>query len=271
MRAIYINGQGRKSKLRQKLLLRYINKKKKKCSCIVIGNKLKEDSNFIEEINNIEIPICDGRWLFKFLVIQILEYISNCQNISIDKQKIALLTNENTDLITYYIKELTKKSNKLKIITAHREKFYNIERKLYYENGIVIEISNNKRKGLQDAHIIFNFDFSEDTLNKYNIGENAIIINLRGKVEITSKRFSGINVNFYEIDFENKTMDMLEWAKDFEKRELYESYIYRNDKIENIQNDILNDKVVIKGLIGNKGKIPEKEYENILDKKCYLA
>lgn len=271
MRAIYISGQGKKSKLRQKILLRYINKKKKECNCIVIGNNLRENSEFIEKINNMEIPISDGRWLFKFLVIQILEYISNCQNISIDKQKIALLTNENTELITYYIRELTKRSNKIKIITTHRERFYNIERKLYYENGVVIEISNNKRKSLHDVDIIFNFDFTEDILNKYNIAEKAIVINLRDKVDISSKRFSGININFYEINFKNLTMDMLEWTKDFEKTELYESYIYRNDKIQNIENDILNDKVVIKGLIGNKGKIPEKEYKNILDKKSYLA
>lgn len=271
MKAIYINGQGKRSKLRQKLLLRYINKKKKECNCIVIGNKLKENSEFIEKINNIEIPISDGRWLFKFLVMQILEYISSCQNRNIKEQKIALLTNENTELITYYIKELTKKSNKVKIITGHREKFYNIERKLYYENGIVLEISNNKRKGLQDTDIIFNFDFTEDILNKYNLGEKAIVINLKAKINISAKRFSGININFYEIDFKNLTMDMLEWTKDFEKTELYESYIYRNDKIESIESDILKDKVIIKSLIGNKGKIPEKEYKNILDKTSYLS
>ena len=271
MRALYISGQGKKSKLRQKLLLRYIKRKGKKCSCVVIGKKLKQDNEFIGKINDIEIPISDGRWLFKFLVIQIIEYISSCQNIDIDKQKIALVTNENNKLISYYIKELTKKSNKVKIITEHRERFYNIEKRLYYEDGIVLGISRNKRKGLQDIDIIFNFDFSEDMLNKYNISEKAIIVNLKERANISAKRFAGININFYKIDFKNRTMDMLEWTDDFEKTELYESYVYRNDRIEDIEKDILKDEVMIKSLIGTNGEISKKEYKNVLDKTSYLA
>lgn len=252
-------------------MLRYIKRKGKDCSCIVIGKKLKENNEFIEKINEMDIPISDGRWLFKFLVIQIIEYISNCQNIDIDKQKIALVTDENNELISYYIKELTKRSNKLKIITGHREKFYNIENRLYYEDGRVLGISNNKRKGLQDVNIIFNFDFPENKLNKYNISENAIIVNFKEKANINAKRFSGININSYKIDFKNRTMDMLEWTDDFEKTELYESYVYRNDKIENIEKDILKDRVIIESLIGNNGEISKKEYKNILDKMHYLA
>ena len=66
-------------------------------------------------------------------------------------------------------------------------------------------------------------------------------------------------------------MSILDWAKNFEKAEIYESYLYRNDKIENIEKDIIKDKVIIKSLIGSNGKIKEKEYENILDKTYYLA
>lgn len=271
LNAIYINGQDTKSKIRKRILLAYIKRQKKKCGCIVIGKKLKENSEFIKKINDIEIPISDGKWLFKFLVIQILDYICNCQNIDMDKQRIALVTDDNNELINYYIKELTKRSNKVKIITSRRERFYNIESKLYYEEGIVISISSNKRKALQDVDIIFNFDFPEDRLNTYRITENAIVINLKGNSNITTKRFTGININSYKIKHRNRTMNMLEWTKDFEQTEIYESYIYRNDRIENIEKDILNDEVVIESLIGNNGEISKKEYKNILDKTRYLA
>ncbi|MCI8833413.1 MAG: hypothetical protein HFJ19_04360 [Clostridia bacterium] len=271
MKAIYISGQDKKSKIRQKLLLRYIRRKKKECNCIVIGKGLRENVELIEKIEGIGIPISDGRWLFKFLLLQILEYISNCQNISIGEFKIALVTDENNDLISYYIEELTKRSNKVKIITNHREKFYIIEEKLYYNKGIVLEISNNKRKGLQDVDIIFNFNFEEDKLNRYKLNDNAILINLKEKVNVNSKRFSGINIHLYEIDFENRLMNILDWTEGFEKNEIYESYLYRNDKIENIEQNIIKDKVIIKSLIGSKGKIKEEEYKNILDKTYYLA
>ena len=271
MKALYISGQDKKSKIRQKLLLRYINRKKKECICIVIGKELKEDIELIEKIEDIGIPISDGRWLFKFLVLQILEYISNCQNIDISEFRIALVTNENNELISYYIEELTKKSNKIKIITNHREKFHVIEEKLYYNKGVVLEISNNKRKALQDVDVIFNFNFEEDKLNRYKLNDNAILINLKEKVNVNSKRFSGINIHSYEIDFENRLMEMLDWTENFEKTEIYESYLYRKDKIESIEQHIMKDKVIIKSLIVSKGKIKEEEYKNILDKTYYLA
>ena len=66
-------------------------------------------------------------------------------------------------------------------------------------------------------------------------------------------------------------MNILDWTKDFEKAEIYESYLYRNDKIETIEEDIKKDQVIIKNLIGSNGKIKEKEYRNILDKTYYLA
>ncbi len=271
MKTLYVSGQGRYSKIRKIVLLKYIKRKSNKYKCIVVGKKLKEDLKLIESINNMEIPIADGRWLFKFLVIQIIEYISKCQNIDIQKQRIAIVSNDNNDLINYYVKELMNKNNRLRIITEHKEKFYNMEEALYYENGIVLAISNNKRKGLQDSDIIFNFDFTEEGLNKYRIPENAIIVNLKGKININAKRFSGINISSYRINFKNRLMDMLEWTNDFEKTELYESYIYRNDKIENIAKDILKDKVIIESLLGNNGEIARKEYKNVLDKTSYLS
>ena len=256
------------SKREEKKLIKYINRNKEKCSCIVLSRKLKDNWGIIE---NTEIPIAEGRWLFKFLVIQILEYISRCQNRNIDDFRIALVTNDNDDLITYYIKELSKKTKKLKIITPHREKFHNLEENLYYNDGIVLEISNNRRKALQEVDIIFNFGLEEDRINKYKIDENAIVINLKEKIQINSKRFAGININYYKIDFKNRFVDGLEWNKEFEKEDLYESYIYTRGNIYDIVKNITKDKVIIKSLIGTKSVILEKEYKNVLDKNCDLA
>ena len=236
--------------------------------CLVLSKYLKNDEEIYRKT---EIPIADGRWLFKFLVMQILEYISKCQDISIDKFKIALVTDNNDDLITYYIEELCNKTKKLKIITGHREKFHNLEEKLYYHDGVVLEISNNKRKALQDIDIIFNFGLEEDKINKYKISEKSIIINLKEKIQIKSKRFSGININYYQIDFNNRLIENLEWTKEFEKEDLYESYIYRKGNIIDIAKGIIKDNLEIKSLIGNKGSISEKEYQNILDKSYDLA
>lgn len=256
------------SKREEKRLIKYINKKKNLCECIVLSKRLKNNQKII---NNCETPIAEGRWLFKFLVMQIIEYICKCQNTSIDMLRIAIVTNNNDDLITYYIEQLSKRTKKLKIITSHRERFHSLEESLYYNNGIVLELSNNRRKALKEVDIIFNFGLEEEKINKYNIAENAIIINLKEKININAKRFSGININFYDIDFTNRLIDNIEWAKDFDKVDLYESYLYRRDNIYNIQKDIEKDRVIVKKLIGNNGEISPKEYQNILDKSYDLA
>lgn len=265
---MYITGKEKMSKREEKRLIKYINKKKEQCGCIVLSKSLK---NNLEIIENTQIPIAEGRWLFKFLVIQILEYISRCQETKIDNLRIALITNNNDNLITYYIEELCRKTKKLKIVTSHREKFHDLEERLYYNDGIVLEISNNRRKALQEVDIIFNFGIEESKINKYRINEKAIIINLKEKVQIKSKRFAGININYYQIDFENRLIESLEWTKEFEKEDLYESYIYRRGNTCDIVRDIVKDNVVIKSLIGNKGEISKKEYKNVLDKSYDLA
>ena len=256
------------SKREEKKLIKYINKKKGLCECVVLSPRLKDNKEIVE---NCKLPIAEGRWLFKFLVMQIIEYICKCEESSIEELRIAIVSNNNDDLISYYIEELSKKTKKLKVVSSHRERFHKLEEKLYYNDGIVLEISNNRRKALKEIDIIFNFDLEEQKINKYNIQEKAIIINLKEKINIRSKRFSGININSYKIDFKNRLIDNLDWLKEFEKEDLYESYLYRRDNVYSIQRDIIKDKVIIKSLIGNKGEILQKEYLNILDKNYDLA
>lgn len=267
LNALYISGKEKMSNREEKRLIKYINNKKL-CECVVLGKNLKKNINVI---NNCSIPIAEGRWLFKFLVMQTLEYICKCKNVEISNLSIALVSDINDELITYYIEELSKKTKKLKIVTGHRERFHNLEERLYYNEGIVLEISNNRKKALREVDVIFNFELEEEKMNKYKITEKAIIVNLKEKINIKSKRFDGINVNFYEIDFDNKLINNLDWIDEFEKTDIYESYLYRYDTIENIQKNIIKDKVQIKGLIGNNGVISEKEYEILLDKNYNLA
>jgi len=265
---MYIVGKEKMSKREEKKLIKYINKKKNECGCLVLSKTLKSNNFFV---SSCEIPIAQGRWLFKFLLIQILEYICAKQGNKMENLKIALVTDLNDDLITYYIEQLSTKVKTLKIVTSHRERFHNVEEKLYYNQGIVLEISNNRRKALNEVDIIFNFGLEESKFNKYKLSEKSIIINFKEKIEIKTKRFSGINANFLEINLNNRIINKLQWTKEFDLVDIYESYLYRRDTIYNIQQDIIKDNVHIKNLLGNKGVISEKEYKNILDKSYDLA
>ena len=71
----------------------------------------------------------------------------------------------------------------MNIVTNNIEKFKKLEDKIM-ENGIMITIGNNKKKSLMKSKIILNIDFPNELINKYMIKEDAIIINVPGKVKI---------------------------------------------------------------------------------------
>lgn len=244
--------------------------KKNRLDALVISKYLKKDEEYMKDIKKLNIPISDGRWLFKFLIIYILEYIAKCQKRKKRDLKIAFMCNYNSSIISYFIKEIISNVKNLKIITNVRRKFEKLEKDLLEECGSVLIITNSRRKALENIDIVINFDFSSKQINEFNLNNRMIIINLKDKIEINSKRFDGININYYEIDFNNKAIMIYEWIKDYNLTEIYESYLFQKNNIDNIINIIKKDKVSIKYLIGNNGKINEKEYMKLLDKRYKL-
>ena len=164
---------------------------------VVLSKKTKENELYINYLNTYGIEISDGRWLFKILIPEVIEYIVKKQKI--ENVKISLLINDLTEIEIENIKELSRKYKTINIVTNHIEKFKNIA-KILESEGIIITITNNKKKSLMKNDIIINIDFPKELINKYRIKEDAIIINIRGKIKINQKRFNGLNVNDYEID-----------------------------------------------------------------------
>ena len=118
----------------------------------------------------------------------------------------------------------------------------------------MLNISNNRKKSLLKSQIIINIDFPEELINKYKIFDNAIIININDKINLQSKRFNGINVNYYKINLpEEYKLD------EFKDEIVYESLIYTKNNYKEISKKIMQDNIEIIGLIGNKGIINKNE------------
>ena len=75
------------------------------------------------------------------------------------------LTNGISDTIVENIKDISGKVKILNIITEDEKKFRKIEKELYEEKGIILNMNNNYKKSLIKSDIIFNFDFSEEEIN----------------------------------------------------------------------------------------------------------
>ena len=210
----------------------------------------------IELLKNIlyeqKIDILDGKNLFKYLSYNILEYIYKYKKKGIEEVSILVndLTKKNKQNIIY----IATKIKRLNIITNNIDKFKTIENYLYNELGILINISNNKKKSLLKANVILNFDYPNELINKFNINNKAIIINIPDNIKINTKRFDGVLVNNFKIN-----MPIEFKIEGFKDEEIYESMIYNYSYYE-AQEKIEKDKIEIKGLIGNRGIILKQEF-----------
>lgn len=214
---------------------------------IVLSKEMQKYNLYINTLNTAEIEILDGQWLYEILLIDIVEYIIKKKSIDIDKTQISVLINDLNDIEYENIKELSKKYKHINIITNHIEKFKKIEEQLE-EEGIIISITNNKKKSLLKSKIIINVDFPNELFNKYSINENSIIVNVKNRIKINKKRFNGLNIDNYEIDFREDKKDNIHYENKYYLRDIYEADFYKRQNYKSIRDKIKLDKVIIKKL-----------------------
>ncbi len=199
---------------------------------VILSKRLYENKEFVKQLKANKIIVLEGKWLYKYLISDIIEYICKKSNIE-NNIEVALLTNEVTDEFLGNIEELSKKFKKTKIVTEHPEKFRKIEQRALETSGLSMCISQNKKQALTKSKIIINFDLSEETINQYSINDNAIIINLGEELKIKKKRFNGIIIKDYEIktinNIENSDEETL---NEFYAKHIKESQIYEKSLVE---------------------------------------
>lgn len=226
--------------------------KKVNCNTIVLSKKINKQEDYINFLYSNDIKIVDGKWLFKALTLEVLDYIVEKKRMKKENIYVSILINDLEMNMIEIIKEIIKQYKGVNIVTNHFEKFRKIEQQILEEEGIMVTVTNNKRKSLYKSHFILNVDFPDEMINKFKIYDEAIIINLRGNVHIQSKRFNGLNILDYEISFDNGE----EFDKDkrtlYDQKLIYESIIYKNRRLRDLKRKFIEDKVKIKFLKCNK-------------------
>ena len=195
---------------------------------ICISNNLIVKEDFVKYLNNIEVigveclsevvkylnnrnlNILDGRWLFKYLIEDIVEYICKNAFMLSEMQEITILSNENSILICESIKRLSNKVRNINIVTKDIRKFKKLEKIVYEEKGLIINVTNNYKKAVSKSNIILNLDFVQEEFNKIVFPKKSIIVNFESGINILSKSFNGINASFYHINLPIKYKEMLE-------------------------------------------------------------
>lgn len=225
------------------------------CNKVIISKKIKEQPLYINYLNSYNIEIVDGKWLFEVLSYKTIEYISKVKKIKEEELSVSILINKITETSLYNIREIARNCKRVNIVTNHIELFKKMENQILDEDGIMITITNNKRKSLSKSNIILNIDFPQELLNQYNIYEEAIIVNIQGNIKIKKKRFNGMCVNDYEIQVLND--EEFDYDKEirYNKKDIYEASMYKRQPMENIMRKIKRDKVKIVNIFGENSSI----------------
>lgn len=217
---------------------------------VVCDKDIMKNEEFKNYIYSNKINIYDGKKLYKNILQNIFEFIEE-KGINLKQKSAAILVNDNSDINRKIIYNVAGYFRQTTIVTNNIKRFSKIEKKLE-ENGILINISNNKKKCLRKKEIIINIDFPNELINKYNIYEKAIIINIEENIEIANKKFNGINLNSYELDLDDKYNKYERFDKNIvEESMICQSKIYKYDILK------------IKDLIGNRGIINGEEFKKL--------
>ena len=247
-----------KTKKSEKVITRLIKKlHDKKIKYIVLSNELLKNNILKENLINNKIDILDGRILYRILLPNIIDTICYYKNTNIQKEKITILVDETNEINLNNILEIAQKAKTVNIVTNFSYRFNKIINYLYEELGILIRISNNIKRDLVNSNIIINIDFNALMINRYYINTRAIILNIPPNIEIASKKFTGININSYNIIIPEGYK-----LNNFDDKYVYEAAI-KNKTITEIQKQIRKEKIKIKNLVGKNGIINKNEFLSI--------
>ena len=225
------------------------------CNKVILSKVIKKQEDYKNYLYSSDINIVKAEQLTEILLLDILNYIKNKKSLKPEELSLTIFVNDISMNMLENLKIIVKEYKRINIITNHIQKFKKLEEDFFDEQGIIITVGNNKRKSALKSNIIINVDFPNELINQYNIYDEAIIINLKGNIKINKKRFTGININDYEIDFDN--FEEFDYEKEmlFDKKDIYEAEFIKNQPFKYSRNDIAKYKVKVTKLFGTNNEI----------------
>ena len=249
------------NKLLNKIISTQINRYVEKINLMELI--FENDMKFLENVISRKY-ISNEKYYIKNNIIKVFNYIFQINQTNINLENVYVLVNDYNKQNIELIKQLTEAFKTVNIITENIRRYKRLEDS-YYKQGILITISNNKRKSLKNAKYIINIDFDKIKILMYNIYPNSVIINLSSNDIEVRKGFNGVLLNNLEIQVnEDEDCFIKEFYGNINKRVFLETLIKRNaNKTEYIKKINQKFDVKIDKLIGVRGIIENNEFLGI--------
>lgn len=258
------NNKKDRKKIKEKLA-RII--KKLGIDAVVFSKELEGDfKNDICEMINIK--VVNGKKLMEFMEYDIVKYVLDKQNADTKKEDIYIVFKRDSNLNLDFLKRFLENFRLVNIVTNDVDKLKNIQDNLLDNEGILISVSNNKRKALKRAKYILNINLTKEELEKYRINREAIIVNIGENVKYDEPCFDGVNINYFKISCPDEYLERFEQVgSQFDLAQMYESILLQDrvdkTKLEAVYSRIKEDNIKIVELIGNNGPISDQELQKI--------
>jgi hypothetical protein len=266
----YVIVISKDNNLVRKRLVKYIRKLEIKA--LVFSKEL--EGSFKEEVCEQlgkKIDIVNGKRLMEYMEFEIAKYILNKQGTNTKEEYIYIIFKKETGLDLNFLKRFIENFKVTNIVTNDIERLKNVQENLLENDGILIAVSNNKKKALKRAKYVININLNKEELEKYTINRNSIIINIRENVKYSNPGFDGININYFDISCPDEYVEKFEQIgsieSNFDLVKLYESILLCNNmqkqELEAVYERIKKDDICVAGLIGNNGRISDEELQKI--------
>ncbi|MBR2290343.1 MAG: hypothetical protein IJ867_07185 [Clostridia bacterium] len=212
---------------------------------VCVCEALRENEEFIGYLQERNLKVLDGKWLFRYLVCDIAEFVCKKQGLKPEEQEVSVLISEPDFLEFETIKKLGKNFKNINVVTNRVRKFDKLVDEVYAESGLMLNVTNNFKKACVNSKIIFNFDFEEKEFQKIRFLADAVVVQLEQKMEVKQSNFKGSNIDFYTVNLPVKYKRIYRKLHYFDSSILYESFIYKRTSHQNIWNEIARDNIQI--------------------------
>ncbi|NLD50591.1 MAG: hypothetical protein GX660_25905 [Clostridiaceae bacterium] len=130
-----------------------------------------------------------GDFIYKALIINILEQVSQKRKVNIRDFNLAIINGSNHDMLNFFIEILSPLVKYVTIITREKEVVEEKMEEILDETGLAVRITSDLKNGADEADLLINL---EDTCNlpaEIRMGRCAVVVNF-GK-ETSKEYFDG--------------------------------------------------------------------------------